>query len=307
MTFDPDREAQGLTQESWRPKFFGMLVREGRKFRIASKALKIAMVVISAIVIGVQTYSQFNPVFKKRTEVTFAPPQLRSDMTSHYVPPIMDKAKEARIEIEKRREIARQVPTRAVVIERIQPVRLGRAAAIPAGAEVEAELRSGGTNGMVKAALTEDLSVSGDLLLPKKTVLIGQGSSSEERLYIAFRKAILPDQTVMKIGALAYDGNDRLLGMKGKKVSDYAFRLAASAGLIFLGGMADGLRNDYSSNPFEQRRTTMRDAALNGVSTATSDMSRQTMEGMKNQEARVEVAHSTRLLIIFGDTDAREN
>lgn len=47
-----------------------------------------------------------------------------------------------------------------------------------------------------------------------------------------FSKAVLPDHTSLKIKSLAYDGGDRILGVKGRKVSDYAFRLAASSGLI---------------------------------------------------------------------------
>jgi hypothetical protein len=50
----------------------------------------------------------------------------------------------------------------------------------------------------------------------------------------------------------------------------------------------------------------MRDSALNGVSTATSDMSHEVIQGMKNQQERVEVAHSTHLLIIFGDTNDKD-
>ena len=93
-----------------------------------------------------------------------------------------------------------------------------------------------------------------------------------------FSKAVLPDHTNLKIKALAYDSGDRILGVKGNKVSDYAFRLAASSGLIFLGGMADGLREEVSLAPGERRRHSTRDAALNGVTTAASEVGKDMIE-----------------------------
>lgn len=298
------KDSSQLTNESWRPKFYG-LIQEGRKLRVSSQAIKTVVFITGILVFAINIFSSVKPSFKKSAIDTFAPPAVRADDAAVYVPPVMDAVREAEIERRRARE-GSSSGRRPVIVERIRPVSLSQLEGIPTGSEVFAQLSSGGTNGMIKAALTEHLKVSGEVLLPSGTVLIGKGSSSDERLYVSFVKAILPDKSEQKVRAYAYDQKDRIIGLKGKKISDYAFRLTTSAGLIFLGGMADGMREDRSSNPFDRRRPTTRDAALNGVATATTDLSKEIMEGMKDKQERVEVAHSTRILVIFGDLDDSE-
>jgi len=292
-----------LTDESWRGKMYG-LVQDGRKFKVSHRALKATAWITAAAITVFQLFIAFQPSFRKSTVVMFAPPLMRSEVESIYVPSPMNSEKEA--EKERQRQTVNARGRLVPIIDRIKPVNLSGLEGIPTGSEVIAQLVSGGANGMVKAKLVDALIASGEVLLPRGTVLMGKGSSSEDRLYIKFGKAITPDRHEMKISALAYDEKDRIVGLKGQKISNTAFKLAASAGLIFLGGVADGMREDYSSNPYGQRRPTMRDAALNGVSTSASDLSRETMESMKNSQARVIVDHSTRLIIIFGDSDATD-
>jgi hypothetical protein len=300
---DENHGATKLTGESWRPKFYG-LINEGRKYRVSSTFVRHSAWVIGLSVVAVQVYSALQPSFKKSTVVLFAPPQVRADLDVTYVPPLMDAKRDAAMARDLKSSKARGRPV--PIVERIKPVSLNGFQGIPPGSETVAQLVSGGANGMVKAQLTDILRAAGDVLLPRGTILIGKGSSSDDRLYILFRKAITPDGQASKINAQAYDEKDRIVGLKGKKISDYAFRLAASAGLIFLGGVADGMRDDYSQSPFVQRRPTMRDAALNGVSTSTADMSHQMIDSMKNAQERVVVDHSTKLIVIFGDADATE-
>jgi GTPase involved in cell partitioning and DNA repair len=76
---------------------------------------------------------------------------------------------------------------------------------------------------MVKATLSEPLIVDGEIVADKGSVLYGRGNSSEERLYVSFSKLIKKDKTEMKIKAQAFDSKDRILGLKGSKVGDYAF------------------------------------------------------------------------------------
>lgn len=292
-----------LTPQSWRPWFYAF-VKDGQKYRVSNPFLRHSAWAAGALVVAIQLYSLFQPSFKKSTDLMFAPPQVRADMDSVYLPPLMDARRDAELERKRIAGGARARPLPAV--ERIRPVNLSGIDGIPPGSEVVAELVSGGANGMIKAQIVESLKAQGDVLLQKGTVLIGKGSSQDDRLYIAFRRAISPDKSEMKIRALAYDVKDRIIGLKGKKISDYAFKLATSAGLIFLGGVADGMRDDYSSSPFVQRRPTMRDAALNGVTTSTADLSREMMDSMKNSQERVVVDHSSRLIVIFGDADVSE-
>lgn len=297
------KEAGKLSNESWRAKFYG-LVREGNKYRVSNSAVRHSAWILGVGILILQVYSAFRPSFKRTNDLMFAPPQVRSDISSIYVPGPLSAKREA--EREKRRGLNAQNSRAIPIIERIRPVRLSENMGIPPGSEVMGQLASAGANGMVKVQTLEAVRFDGEALLPKGSVLLGRGTSSDDRLYITFRRAILPDKSELKVKAFAYDVKDRVIGLKGNKISDYAFRLAASAGLIFLGGVADGMRDDYSSSPFARRRPTVRDAALNGVSTTTADLSRQTLESMKNSQERVVVDYSSRLIVIFGDIDDDE-
>lgn len=50
----------------------------------------------------------------------------------------------------------------------------------------------------------------------------------------------------------------------------------------------------------------MRDAALGGVTTATSELGKDMLEKMKSSDNRVEVAHSTSVLVIFDDAPTKD-
>lgn len=288
----------GLSSESWRPKFYG-LIQEGRKHRVSKNTLKVGLLLIGLLILGSQVLMSWGTDAAPKKDSFFRTPSLAVAPESVHVPPVTDAKKE--MQLEQARMRTGRMGT--VKIEPIKPIRLSQVKEIPSGAEVMAYLSSGASNGLVKAVLSENLKYDGDLLLKKGTTLIGKGNSSEDRLYIEFKKAISPDKSALKVKAFAFDKGDRIIGLKGKKISDYAFRLAASAGLIFLGGVADGLREDYSANPFEKRRPSVRDAALNGVSTATMETGKDMMNDLKSREARVEVASSTQVLVIFGDVE----
>lgn len=301
MTDSHIPEDPRLSHESWRPKFYG-LIQEGRKVRVSRSALKIGILVLGLLILGSQLMVSWETSSHLQKEVSIKIPMAGAPTDSVYVPPVTNSAKEREIEKAQARAtaLARLGPQK---IEPIRTINLSQVKDIPSGVEVMASLSSGASNGLVKAVLSNDLKYNDDLLLQRGTVLIGKGSSSEERLYIQFTKAIAPDKGTLKIKAFAFDSSDRIIGLKGKKISDYAFKLAASAGLIFLGGVADGLRDDYSSNPFDRRKPSVRDAALNGVSTATMETGKDLMNDIKNKESRVEVASSTPILVIFGDVE----
>lgn len=288
------------SNKSWSAKSW-LKIQEGRKTKISNLSLKIAFWLVGLVILILQGSSLFKPAIKRKAEIIFVPPDIKPSPSMSYVPQIIDREKEMAVEKAKARDLAMARQGRASPIERIKSVNLGAHQGIPAGSEVLVTLTSGGTNGMVKAILTEGLRAEGEALLPVGTVLLGSGSSSDDRLFMEFAKAILPDRSTMKIKALAYDQGDRILGVKGKKISDYAFRLAASSGLIFLGGMADGMREEINLSPGERRRPSMRDAALTGVATATSEVGKDMLGKMKSTDSRVEVAHSTSVLVIFDD------
>jgi hypothetical protein len=170
-------------------------------------------------------------------------------------------------------------------------------AQIPPGAEVKARLLSGATNGLIKARLTEPLKVDGVSVLDAGTVVIGEGRSSELRLFVNFNRAVFKDGKFIRISAQAYDLSDQILGLKGSRVGDYTMKLAASSGLYFLSGMAQGMRKQETLYPGQVVRPSVGDAALSGVSTAAGEQAKQYLEEMKNRAPIIEVKAGTEFIL----------
>ncbi len=170
---------------------------------------------------------------------------------------------------------------------------------ISPGAEARAILLSGATNGMIKAQLTEALKVDGVSLLDSSTLLIGEGQSSEERLFIRFNKAVFKNGKFIRISAQAYDPNDRILGLKGSRVGDYTMKLAASSGLYFLSGLASGMKTEEVPIPGQVVKPHVSDAALNGLSTAASEQAKQYLEQMKSKSPVIEVKAGSVFIVTF--------
>ena len=175
--------------------------------------------------------------------------------------------------------------------------------AIPPGAETNAILLSGATNGMIKAQLTEALKVDGVSLLDAGTVLIGEGQSSDERLFIRFNKAVFKDGKFIWVSAQGYDISDKILGLKGSRVGDYTMKLAASSGLYFLSGLASGMKTEEIALPGHARRPQIGDAALQGVSTAAGEQAKQYLEQMKNKAPLIEVKSGSVFIVTFDGSE----
>ena len=173
------------------------------------------------------------------------------------------------------------------------------AGSIPPGAETNAILLSGATNGMIKAQLTEALKVDGVSLLDAGTLLIGEGQSSDERLFVRFNKAVFKNGKFIKVSAQGYDISDKILGLKGSRVGDYTMKLAASSGLYFLSGLASGMKTEEIALPGQVHRPQFGDAALQGVSTAAGEQAKQYLEQMKNKAPLIEVKSGTVFIVTF--------
>ncbi len=294
-------DAEWISEHSWRTKFYG-LIREGHKRRVSPLALKVLVGCIAIVVAVLQLFSGFasNPS-NKGPSLIDSPKLNFGDSTDSLKIPNFDPQKQ-QIEFSAQEKMRLRKSQTPLVVGKLQTIRLSTLKGIPTGTEVSAVLVSGGTNGTVIAKLQDSVLVDGEAVLPARTVLFGRGSSSEDRLFIRFKKAILPDKSEQDIQAQVFDNKDRMVGLKGKKVSDVAFKIAASSGLIFLSGLADGLRSNDSVNIFApQAKPSVKDAALNGVATATSEQGKTMLESMKNDQARIEVGAETPIIVIFGN------
>jgi Bacterial conjugation TrbI-like protein len=170
---------------------------------------------------------------------------------------------------------------------------------IPPGAEGQAVLLSGGTNGLVKARLTESVKVDGTTVLESGVLLLGEGHSSEERLYIDFRRAVFRSGNSMAISAQAYDVKDAILGLRGSRVNDMTLKIAATSGLNFLSGMALGFETPSFDEIGRPHRPSARDAALNGVAQAAGEEAKRALEDVKNRAPVIEVPAGTSLIVTF--------
>lgn len=181
----------------------------------------------------------------------------------------------------------------------LQVVSRPRLGQIPPGTTVRAKLVTGASNGLVKAALIESFTVNGDGIADVGTVLIGNGSSTEERLLVDFSKLVFRDGTVQNVKAQACDQEDQTVGIRGSKVGKYASMLAAGIGLNFAGGLADGLQESEVQNGVAVKKSDLKNAALNGAAKASIEQSKEIMEKWKQQKTVIQVKGGTEICIIF--------
>ena len=192
-------------------------------------------------------------------------------------------------------------------LRKIKVLTLRALSEIPVGSETKAILVSGGTNGIVKARLTQSLIVDGEPLIPENSILFGKGKSGEERLYIEFNKVIFPSGESFQILAQSFDPSDKIQGLKGAIVGTRAKKMGVAMGMGFLGGMADGMRETSGSSLFTNQKPTVKDSALSGGSKAALDQSEAYLEEMKNSPNIIEVKSGTEFVIIIDEPKKKEN
>lgn len=172
---------------------------------------------------------------------------------------------------------------------------------VPPGTEAKAMLMTGASNGLVKVKLHEDVNVAGESFLAAGTVLIGQGSSTDDRLFVHFSKAVGEDGSVAGIEAEIADGTDKTVGLKGSFWSTHGGRIAAGAGLNFVAGASEGLQDTQGESGAVVAKPTVRNAILNGTARAALDESNEVASRYKNAPPAVEIRAGTEVVIIFTD------
>lgn len=182
----------------------------------------------------------------------------------------------------------------------VQSIGRPKAARIPPGSLVRAVLTTGASNGPVRAELRESLRIQGETLIAEGSALIGNGQSTEDRLYIRFGQVVYRDGSFEPIQAQAADSKDQTVGLKGSKVGRYAMKLGAAVGLNFASGMAEGLQQKEAVGQQTVNKADARNAFLNGASRASLELANETMSDLKNQTPVIEVPAGTEILILFG-------
>ncbi len=157
----------------------------------------------------------------------------------------------------------------------------------------KAKLVSGASNGPLRAEVIEPLVVDGETRIATGAVLIGMGQSTEQRLFIKFNQLVFKDGSFQEFQAQACDSSDQTVGLKGDRVGSYAIKLAAAAALNFAGGVSEGLQESDVQNGVAVRKTSMKNALLNGSAHAALDQAQDTMSSVKSESPIIEVPAGT--------------
>lgn len=180
-----------------------------------------------------------------------------------------------------------------------QVVSRPRPGKIPPGSMVKATLLSGGSNGPVRAEVTEGLIINGETLIEEGTILVGSGQSGEDRLTIRFNQMVFKDGAFESIDAQACDGEDKIAGIKGSKVGSQALKLATGIGLNFAGGVSGALEETEGQAGVVIRKPTLKTALFHGASSAALDQSKDMLSDVRNKPPLIEVPAGTSIYVLF--------
>lgn len=172
---------------------------------------------------------------------------------------------------------------------------------VPPGTEAKAILVTGASNGLIKVKLQEDVNVAGENFLSAGTVLIGQGSSTDERLFVRFTRAVMEDGAVSAVEGEIADAKDKSIGLKGSFWSRHGGRIAAGAGLNFIAGASQALQDTHGEQGAVVAKPTLRNAVLNGTARAALEESNEIASKYKNSPPAIEIRAGTEVAVIFTD------
>jgi len=171
---------------------------------------------------------------------------------------------------------------------------------IPPGSILWAKLVSGASNGLVRAEVTDALIVNGEYLIPEGAILVGNGSSTEERLLISFSQVVFRDGTIGTIDGHGCDKSDKIVGLKGSKLGNKALHIAGSIGLGFVGGFSEGLQETEGQQGAAIRKSNLKNALLNATTTTALEQSKNLMSELKDRVPVIEVRAGTEICVLLG-------
>lgn len=286
----------GLGKDDGHEKIWGsdkiIYRKEGKKLSINTKVT--AWMFVLLVLVG-SSYSVISEFFKPTPSDNLSPIGFNESMSSAtgsiQVPAGTSEFNKPRTSRDKPK----------VVVYYSAPQVIGRPnlGKIPPGLMVKAKFTTGASNGPLKAVLVEPLSINGEDIAPEGTVLVGNGSSGEDRLSVQFTKLVFLDGKFQNIQAQACDLSDQTVGVKGKKISKYAMLLATGAGLNFLGGLAEGLQETQVQNGLPVKKSDLKNAALSGASKAALSQSQEVLTDLKNKKSVIQVDNGAEFFVLF--------
>lgn len=269
-------------------------IREQDRIAPIAKQLGIGLLVVSFILVALKK----DP----------APPQAAADNTPFPAPSVTgaqsyvesmvyDRGNDARrYESDRRR-----APPQSTKLSGPKLIPRSVKLRVPPGTEEKGILMTGASNGLVKVKLKEDVIVAGETFLMAGTVLIGSGSTNDDKLFVHFNKAVSDDATVSAIEAEIADATDKSVGLKGSFWATHGSRIAIGAGLNFLAGASEALQDTQGEQGAVVAKPTARNAVLHGTAKAALDESNDVASKYKNAPPAVEIRAGTEVAIIFTD------
>lgn len=280
----------------WDVKKF-LYLREGKK---TSLNMKLAAI-LSVVVVTVGTlYSVLSEFFKPTPSENAEPISFNGQVLTASEQSLNLKIPTGQGELEKAKPL--KPISGAARIKLSGPVVVTRpnSGHIPNGVQGKAKFITGASDGIIKAVLLEPLVFNDEELAESGSILVGQGSSNDERLMVQFSRLIFKSGSHITVHAQGLDLEDQLLGIKGKKISKYLKMLTSGAALNFLGGLSEGLQeSQISSNGTVTKKSDLKNAALNGASKAALEQSQQLLSELKDQKFIVEIESGKEFLVLF--------
>ena len=224
-------------EKSWGP-FGKYFQKDGLKRSITQQGLNLVLALILIFMTVSTVLSSCQEETTAKFDLLLKMPDVQKAGEDLPAPPIYDKESAASYNRQSGSGNMRVKP-----VEKIKVLSLSKTDSVPTGYEVPCALVSGATNGPVKAKLLENLSVDGEVIFEKGSILYGIGKSTEERLFVRFKKIITAEGKEIKIKAQAFDESDKIIGLKGSKISSRAWKVAGATSLSFIAGYAEGLKN----------------------------------------------------------------
>ncbi len=265
--------------------------QEGRKISINAK---VTAWTLSIFIVAASAYSVLAEFFKPAPSESNGPIAFNeqvSDQNTIQVP-------RGNSETEKPKSTKARLKA-ATSYSGLQVIQRPNFGKIPPGTMIKAKFMTGASNGPLKASLLEALTVNSEEIAPEGSILVGNGSSGDDRLTVQFTKLVFSDGRSQNIQAQACELSDQTVGVKGKKISKYAMLLAAGAGLNFLSGVAEGLQETQVQNGVTTKKSDLKNAALNGASKAALDQSQEVLSELRNKKSIVQVDNGKEFYVLF--------
>lgn len=137
--------------------------------------------------------------------------------------------------------------------------------------------------------------------IPKDSILIGSFGYSGEgnKVGLQFARLDTPDGDSIKISAVGLDAADYTAGVRGKVFSDNTVKLVSSLGLTMAASMTDVLteREALSAFGYAEAKPTMKNALLQGLSSAAKKQAGRTSEEINSKQDYVVVPKGKEVIV----------